>query len=127
MRGETKKIGKITIGNPAPVLGGAASSGTRSKRAILAYRCGSIFDGVPMGDGLMGRILQQADATSVDFIHAVCVLRNIAGRTTLQNDHLQSGAPGYFFRHHQAAPAAADDHYIRGFKALQPLSPAKDA
>src|SRR5882757_3408036 len=127
MRGEAKKIGKITIGNPAPVLRGAAGSGTRSKRAILAYGCGSFFDRMPMGDGLVGWILQQADATCVDFVHAIRVLRNIAGRTTLQNDHLQSGAPGYFLRHHQAAPTAVDDHYIRGFKPLQLLSPAKDA
>jgi hypothetical protein len=80
-----------------------------------------------MRDGLVGWILQQADTTGVDFVHAVRILRNIARRTTLQNDHLQSSAPGYFFRHHQAAPTAADDHYIRGFKPLQQLSPAKDA
>jgi hypothetical protein len=79
-----------------------------------------------MGDGLVGWILQQADATSVDFVHAIRVLRNIAGRSTLQNDHLQRGPPGYFFRHHQAAPTTADDHYIRGLKPLQLLSPAKD-
>ena len=74
-----------------------------------------------MGDGLVCRILQQADTAGVDFVHAAGVLRNIARRTTLQNDHLQSGSRGYFFRHHQAAPTAANDHYIRGFKPLQPM------
>src|ERR1700730_1473441 len=126
MRGEGKKIWKITVGNAAPVFGGTTGSGAGRKGAILANRRGPIFERVPMGDGLVGWILQQADTAGVDFVHAVRVLRNIARRTTLQNDHLQSGAPGHFFRHHQPAPAAADDYYIRGFKPLQALSPAKD-
>src|ERR1700733_13814814 len=127
MRGQGKKIGKITIGNAAPVLRGPSGSGAWRKGAILAYGRCAIFDRVPMGDGLVGWILQQADAAGVDFVHAVRVLRDIARRTALRNDTLQSGAPGHFFRHHQAAPAAADDYYIRGFKPLQALSPAKDA
>src|ERR1700742_3914038 len=127
MRGQGKKIGKIPVGNAAPVLRSASGSGAGSKGAILAYGGGPIFDRVPMGNGLIGWILQQTDTAGVDFVHAVGVLRNVARRTTLQNDHLQSGAPGYFFRHHQATPTAADDHYIRGFQPLQPLSPAKYA
>jgi hypothetical protein len=81
---------------------------------------------VPVGDRLLGWILQQADTASVDFVHAIRVLRDIARRTTFQNDHLQRGAPGYFFRHDQAAPTATDDDYIRGFKPLQQLSPTKE-
>src|ERR1700733_3341885 len=126
MRGKGKKIGKIAVGNAAPVFGGASGSGARRKGAILAYGRGPIFNRVPMGDGLFGWILQQADTTGVDFVHAIRVLRNIARRTTPQNDHLQSGAPGYFFGHHQAAPTTADDDYIRGFKPLQQLSPTKE-
>jgi hypothetical protein len=79
-----------------------------------------------MSDGLVRRILYQADAAIVDFVHARGILRNIACRAPLQNDNIQGRPGGYFLRHDQTAPSAADDDYVCGFKAFQPdtiLSP----
>ena len=73
-----------------------------------------------MGNGLVGGILHQADAAIIDFIHAVGILRHVAGGSALKDNYIQSGSGSYFFSHHEAAPPAADHNHIRGFQALQP-------
>ncbi len=73
-----------------------------------------------MGDGLLCWILHQADAAVVNLVHPAGILRNIARRASLQHDNIQSRSGSYLFRHHQAAPPAADYNYVCGFEALQP-------
>jgi hypothetical protein len=87
-----------------------------------------------MRDGLLCWILHQAHAPHVDFVHTAGILGEVAGRTALEDSYLQGRSGGYLLGHHQAAPPAANDDHIRGFKALHrdvilsaALSPAKDA
>ena len=72
-----------------------------------------------MRDGLFCRILYQAQAPHVDFVHAAGVLGEVACRATLEDRHLQSGSGGYLLGHYQATPPAANDDYIRGLEGLQ--------
>src|SRR5271168_1119380 len=116
MGGQDKEIGKIPVGNAAPVFRSTSGSGSRREGAVLAYGGSPIFEGVPVGDGLVGWILQQANTAGVDFVHAVGILGDVACRAPLENDHIQGGSRSDFFGHHQTAPAATDDDYIRGFK-----------
>jgi hypothetical protein len=86
-----------------------------------------------MRDGLVCGILHEAHAPHVDFVHAAGILRKVACGATLEDSYLQGSSGGYLLRHDQAAPPAANDDHVRGFKTLQrdvilsALSPAKDA
>jgi hypothetical protein len=79
---------------------------------------------MPMGDGLVGWILHQADAAIIDLVHPAGILRDVACRAALQNNYLQSRSGGYFFGHHQTAPPTADYDYVRGLQLLQPGPPS---